>query len=120
MTRTLLFVCPHGAGKSRMAAAFFNHVAPVGWQGTTAGHEPSATVSPNAVRLLVGSDAEALLDHAPPRLIAAVDSAARIVAIDCEVPGAERWDLDSREFNEAMRDEIRARVEALARTLADG
>ncbi len=120
MEQTVLFVCPHGAGKSRMAAAFFNRVAPDGWRATTAGHEPSETVSPNAVRLLAGGDAEALLDREPPRPIAAVDSPTRLVAIDCDVPGAERWNLDNREFDDAMRDEIRGRVEALARGLSDG
>ena len=120
MARTLLFVCPHGAGKSRMAAAFFDRVAPPGWHATTAGQEPDATVSPNAVRLLAGGDAEALLDREPPRPVAAVASPARTVAIDCDVPGAERWDLDSRQFDDAMRDELRGRAEALARGLAGG
>lgn len=120
MTRTLLFVCPHGAAKSRMAAAFFNRVAPSDWQATTAGVDPQTTVGANAVRLLAGTDAEALLDREPPRPIAAVDSPTRIVAIDCDVPGGERWDLDRREFDHAMRDEIRGRAEALARGLADG
>ena len=36
MGRTILFVCPHGAGKSRMAAAIFNRLAPAGWQATSA------------------------------------------------------------------------------------
>ena len=120
MTRTLLFVCPHGAAKSRMAAAFFNRAAPPGWQATTAGAEPQTTVGANAVRLLAGTDADALLDREPPRPISAVPSPARIVAIDCDVPGAERWDLANRQFDDAMRDELRDRAEALARVLADG
>ena len=120
MTRTLLFVCPHGAAKSRMAAAYFNRIAPPGWHATTAGVEPQATVGANAVRLLAGTDADALLDREPPRSIAAVGSPAQTVAIDCDVPSAERWDLQTREFDDAMRDEIRGRAEALARDLADG
>ena len=120
MTQTLLFVCPHGAAKSRIAAAFFNRIAPPGWHATTAGVDPQATVGANAVRLLAGTDADALLDREPPRPIAAVASPARTVAIDCDVPGAERWDLESAQFDDAMRDEIRARAEALARGLADG
>lgn len=120
MTRTLLFVCPHGAAKSRMAAAFFNRAAPPGWHATSAGVEPQETVGSNAVRLLAGTDAEALLDREPPRSIAAVEAPAQTVAIDCDVPGAKRWNLDRREFDHAMRDEIRGRAEALARGLADG
>ncbi len=117
MERTVLFVCPHGAGKSRMAAAFFNRVAPVGWRATSAGQEPGAAVSPHAVRLLGGTDAEALLDRDPPRPIAGVPGPARTVAIDCDVPGADRWELRHREVGEAMRDELRAGAEALAREL---
>lgn len=117
MSRTVLFVCPHGAGKSRMAAAFFNAVTPSGWSATTAGREPAETVSPHAVRLLRGSAAETLLDRDPPRPLGAVNAPDRVVAIDCEVHGAERWDLAHQEFGEAMRDELRSRAEALAQTL---
>jgi protein-tyrosine-phosphatase len=118
MERTVLFVCPHGAGKSRMAAAFFNQLAPSGWRATSAGQEPQDTLGTNAIRLLTGTAAEPFLDRAVPRQIGAVEAPARIVAIDCDVPGAERWTLANREFDDAMRDEIRGQVEDLARTLA--
>ncbi len=117
MNRTILFVCPHGAGKSRMAAAFFNRIAPAGWRATSAGQEPQATLGTNAIRLLAGTAAEPFLDRDLPRPIAAVAAPARIVAIDCAIPGAEWWALAHREFDEAMRDEIRARAEVLAREL---
>lgn len=42
--RTVLYVCPHGAGKSRMAAAWFNCWAPPGWRATTAGISPQTEV----------------------------------------------------------------------------
>ncbi len=117
MTHDILFVCPHGAGKSRMAAAFFNRVAPDGWRATSAGQEPDPVVSPHAIRLLAGTDAEALLDRDPPRPIAGVLGPARTVAIDCDVPGAARWALRHQEVGEAMRDELRARAQTLAREL---
>ena len=117
MSQTMLFVCPHGAGKSRMAAAFFNAVAPSGWHATTAGQEPAVAVSPHAVRLLAEDPVATLLDHDSPRPITAVVSPARIVAIDCTVPGAERWDLHHQEVGSAMRDALRERAEALAREL---
>ncbi len=121
MSRMVLFVCPHGAGKSRMAAAFFARVAPLGWSATSAGLEPDPVVSPNAVRLLAGGDVEALLDREPPRPIQAVGLADRLVAIDCAPDGAtDRWELGHREFDAVMRDEIRARAEALAAELHDG
>ncbi|HEV8192974.1 MAG TPA: hypothetical protein VGP82_16025, partial [Ktedonobacterales bacterium] len=59
-------------------------------------------------------------DHDPPRPISAVPSPELIIAIDCEVPfpDAERWDLESQLFDEAMRSQLRERVELLARKLA--
>jgi hypothetical protein len=120
MAREVLFVCPHGAGKSRMAAAFFNRVAPPGWHATSAGQEPDPAVSPDAVRLLAGTGAEALLDREPPRPIVAAPAPTRLVAIDCDVPGAERWDLRHQRVGDAMRDELRERAEALARAVATG
>jgi len=120
MTRTLLFVCPHGAGKSRMAAAFFNRVAPSGWQAVSAGQEPAETVNLDTVRLLTGSPVETLLDRDPPRPITAVATPERVIAIDCEVSGAARWDLVHREINEGMRDELRERAEVMALEIERG
>jgi len=104
MTHDILFVCPHGAGKSRMAAAVFNRVAPDGWRATSAGQEPDPVVSPHAIRLLAGTDAGVL-------------GPARTVAIDCDVPGAARWALRHQEVGGARRDELRARAQTLAREL---
>jgi protein-tyrosine-phosphatase len=118
--RTVLFVCPHGAAKSRMAAAFFNRIAPGTWQATSAGVTPQEAVSLNAIRLLRGGDAEAHLDLSPPQSVAAVHAPDRIVAIDCAVPHAERWNLLHQAFEEPMRDELRSRAEALAREVGDG
>ncbi len=94
MTGTVLFVCPHGAAKSRMAAAFFNRLAIPGWEATSAGSTPQEEMSANAIRLLADTDAESFLDLTTPRPIAAVPDPARIVAIDCDVPGADRWNLE--------------------------
>lgn len=117
MTRTILFVCPHGAGKSRMAAAIFNQLAPAGWSASSAGQEPQETLGTNAIRLLAGTAAEPFLDRELPRPISAIEAPDRIVAIDCDVPEADRWTLANRQFDDAMREEIRGQVEALARTL---
>jgi hypothetical protein len=38
--RTVLFVCPHGAGKSRIAAAWFDGLGLAGWTATSAGLQP--------------------------------------------------------------------------------
>jgi len=116
----VLFVCPHGAAKSRMAAAFFNRIAPPDWEATSAGVTPQETMSANAIRLLEGSDAEALLDRTAPRPLSAVPSPDRVVAIDCDVPHAARWTLAHQEFAAPMREELRGRVEALAREIGNG
>jgi protein-tyrosine-phosphatase len=131
-TKTVLFVCAHGAGKSRMAAAYFAGAAPPGWAATTAGVHPGEAVSPNAVRLLEDSPEGALLDREAPRPVEAVAAPALIVSIDCDAledgeAGArrralagtrqERWDLEVRTMDETMRDELRGRAVALADSL---
>ena len=123
--RTVLFVCLHGMGMSRLAAAFFNSSAPAGWQAVSAGLEPGESLSPTAARLLAGTPAEPFLDHSAPRSIGSVPSAERVIAIRnpsirFEVPGAEAWDLANGEFDAPMREEIRALTEQLAEQLGHG
>ena len=118
--RTVMFICLHGAGRSRLAAALFNQASPDGWRATTAGLEPDPVLSPNAERLLAGTDALPFLDRDPPRAVAATAEPARIVAIDCDVPGAERWTLSEKQMTEALRDEIAGRVAGLSAELAGG
>ncbi len=119
--RTVVFVCPHGAGKSRIAAAWFNGAAPPGWRATSAGVVPQAAVSAHAARLLADTPVEGLLDRGLRRPLAAVADPDVVVAIDCrpgEVPGALAWALASEQFDAALGAELRQRAEALARTLA--
>jgi protein-tyrosine-phosphatase len=118
MSRVVLFVCPHGAAKSRLAAAFFARVAPPGWTATSAGLDPGPELSPTAGRLLAGTDAEVFLDRMPPRSLADVVAPDLIVGIDCGPDGAtDHWELRHREFDAVMRDEIRTRSELLASDL---
>lgn len=128
-TRTVLFVCPHGAGKSRMAAAYFAAAAPLEWEGTTAGLHPADAVSPAAVRLLAGSPEDASLDRDAPRPLHAIPRPDLVVSIDCDAaaempeggaaPRHVRWDLAARTMDESMRDELRARALTLAAQLRD-
>jgi len=120
--KTVVFVCLHGMGMSRLAAALFNHVAPTGWRAVSAGLTPGAELSPTAARLLEGTSAEPFLDRDAPRPLEAVDPADRLIAVSnphirFEIPGAETWRLQSAEFDELMRDEIRERVNVLAGSL---
>ncbi len=120
--RSVLFVCPHGAAKSRMAAAWFNGSGVAGWSATSAGVEPQAAVSQNAVRLLAGTPVESLLDRSAPRPVSEVPAADLVVAIDCGqgLSGAVSWRLSHQEFDTAMGEEIRDRVRALAADLSSG
>jgi len=120
MTQTVLFVCLHGAAKSRVAAALFNQAPPQGWDATSAGLEPDLHLSPTAARMLFGTPAAARLDSAPPRSVDSVQGTHRVVGIDCAPTGAtDRWELHHREFDPAMREEIRGLVESLTRELRE-
>ena len=119
--KTVLFVCLHGAGMSRIAAAYFEQSAPVGWRAVSAGLEPGETLSHTAARLLAGTSAVYFLDLAPPRSIFAVPQPETVIAlrnpeIRFELEGAEVCDLVHAE-GEPLRDEIRSRVNALVSTL---
>jgi hypothetical protein len=109
------FVCLHGAGKSRMAAAFFNQIAPPGWSAVSAGIEPDLELSPTAARLLEGTEAAEHLDLDPPRSVERIGPVSRMIGIDSAPNGAtDRWTLANREFDDAMRNEIQGLTEALA------
>jgi arsenate reductase len=123
---TIIFACVHNAGRSQMAAAFFNHVAPAGARAVSAGTNPGTRVHPEVVDAMreVGID---LSTATPQKLTAELATGARmLITMGCGdecpvVPGVERddWPLDDpkgRSLDEVrrIRDDIRARVEALA------
>ena len=111
MTRTILFVCEHGAFRSRIAAAYFNAAAPKGWRALSAGRDPQAEVSARLGPLLAGTAAAEHLESDPPRRADAVHND-RVIAIDCTVEGAERWVMKA-ESDQALRDEIAGRIDRL-------
>ena len=124
--KTILFACLHNAGRSQMAAAFFNALAdPTKAHAISAGTEPGARVHPEVVAAMreVGVD---LTGASPTKLTDALAAQAELlVTMGCGeacpfVPGLRRedWPLDdpkgeSVERVRAIRDEIRARVERL-------
>ncbi|WP_426513774.1 hypothetical protein ACPPVO_26090 [Dactylosporangium sp. McL0621] len=118
--RVVLFVCPHGAGKSRIAQAYFDALHVGGWRAVSAGTRPQATVSAHAARLLAGTRAAAALDAGLPRPVSAVPDPDLVVAIDCDeppIPGAVSWRLRHQAFDTPLRDEIHDLVTALAAEL---
>ena len=124
--KTILFACVHNAGRSQMAAAFFNALAdPTKAHAISAGTKPGARVHPEVVAAMreVGVD---LTGASPTKLTDALAAQAELlVTMGCGeacpfVPGLRRedWPLDdpkgqSLERVRAIRDEIGARVERL-------
>ncbi|TMA71532.1 MAG: arsenate reductase ArsC [Deltaproteobacteria bacterium] len=127
MTR-VIFACVHNAGRSQMAAAFFNALAdPDRARAVSAGTEPAARVHPEVVDVMREVGVE-LTRATPQRLTDALVRDARLlVTMGCGescplVPGVERadWDLadpkgQPLERVRQIRDDIRDRVAALVR-----
>jgi arsenate reductase len=123
---TVIFACVHNAGRSQMAAAWFNRLAdPARARAVSAGTAPGPRVHPEVEAAMreVGVD----LSGARPQLL--TDELARgarlLVTMGCgeacpHVPGLARddWPLDDPKGQplgrvRAIRDEICARVTAL-------
>ena len=124
--RKVIFACVHNAGRSQMAAAFFNAlVDPAKASATSAGTDPGARVHPEVIAVM----AELGLDLSrarPQRLTPEFARGAQLlVTMGCGdecpvVPGMRRddWPLPDpkgRPPDEVrrIRDEIRGRVAAL-------
>jgi arsenate reductase len=119
-----LFVCVHNAGRSQMAQAFWEKL---GGEARSAGSKPGEGLHPEVVRVMceVGVD----LSDRSPRALSDDDAvwADIVVTMGCGdacpfIPGKRYldWDLDDPAGQgdaavRAIRDEVRRRVEALAR-----
>jgi arsenate reductase len=124
MNRELvLFACVHNAGRSQMAAAFFNQIADASIaRASSAGTSPSQRVHPEVVAVMRELEID-LASAVPQKLTPELARGARLlITMGCGdecpiVPGARRddWPLDdpkgrSIEDVRRIRDEIRARV----------
>ncbi len=123
---TVLFACTHNAGRSQMAAAFFNAMADPGKaRAISTGTEPADRVHPEVLMVMreVGLD---LAGAAPRRLTAELAAGAQwLVTMGCGeacpvVPGARRedWAVEDPKGQplgrvREIRDEIRERVARL-------
>lgn len=120
---TVIFACVHNAGRSQMAAAFFNQPASPNARAMSAGTQPSDRVHPVVVLAMqeVGID---LTRETPQLLTPALAIGAQwLITMGCGeacpvVPGVKRedWILDDPagqpiERVRAIRDDIRARVQ---------
>ena len=126
--KKVLFACVHNAGRSQMAAAFFNERAdPSKAVASSAGTDPGPRVHPKVVAAMkeAGIDlSNAGTKRLTPELAADVQFLITMGCGDqCPVmPGAQRddWPIDdpegrSVEHVRGIRDEIRHRVEDLIR-----
>ena len=123
---TVLFACVHNAGRSQMAAAWFNALAdPAKARAMSAGTAPGQRVHPEVIAAMreVGVDLSAA---ATTRLTPELAQQAQLLVTmgggdDCPyVPGTRRddWPLEDPEGKpiervREIRDEIRDRVQAL-------
>ena len=124
--QNVIFACVHNAGRSQMAAAFFNQLAnPLQARAISAGTEPGLRVHPEVLEVMkeIGID---LSEAKPQRLTDELALEAQLlVTMGCGdkcpyVPGLRRddWPLPDpkgRPLEEvrAVRDEIRCRVASL-------
>lgn len=126
---SVLFVCAHNAGRSQIAAAFFEELAGDGVTVQSAGAAPGGRVNPLVVQAMaeVGID---LSERTPRQLTEdTVQSSAVVVTTSgadaVSVASGQRhedWpveDVAGKSLDEvrAIRDDIRARVERLAADL---
>ncbi|MCK9917992.1 arsenate reductase ArsC [Microbacteriaceae bacterium K1510] len=128
-TPTVLFVCVHNAGRSQMAAGYLESIAGDRVDVRSAGSEPRETINPVAVEAMaeLGID----LGARQPKLLTtdAVREADVVITMGggdaCPIfPGKryEDWELTDPagqpiEVVRQVRDEIRARVDALVAEL---
>jgi arsenate reductase len=124
--KTVLFACVHNAGRSQMAAAWFNRLADAAKaRAISAGTEPGTRVHPEVVTAMaeVGIDlSTAPITRLTPELAQQADW---LITMGCGdqcpvVPGLKRddWPLEDPKGKaiarvREIRDEIRERVAAL-------
>ena len=124
--KTVLFACVHNAGRSQMAAAWFNLLAdPAKARAISAGTDPGPRVHPEVVSVMREIGIE--LSGAPTSKLTTelAQRAQMLITMGCGdqcpvVPGLTRddWPLEDPKTKplgrvREIRDEIRNRVEAL-------
>jgi arsenate reductase (thioredoxin) len=89
MTKTVLFLCPHHAAKSVIAAAYFQRLAEqngLDLRADSAGTEPSPQVSPAVVELLRAEGID-ISSQQPHRFTETqLAQASRIISLGCTAP----------------------------------
>ena len=122
---TVLFVCVHNAGRSQMAAGWLTALAGDRVDVRSAGSEPADQVNPVAVDAMREVGIDIVGQHPKKLTVDSVQRADVVITMGCGdscpiFPGKryEDWDLtdpagQSLDVVREVRDDIRARVEAL-------
>ena len=127
---SVLFVCVHNAGRSRMAEAFFNQLAGDRYRGISAGTEPADRPHPEVVAAM--EEVHLRIEDRPGTMLTQemADDALLVVGMGCAVEEAcpalrvplEDWELDDPkgkppEEVAEIRDTIEMRVRNLVARL---
>lgn len=122
---SVLFVCVHNAGRSQMAAGYLQSLAGDRVEVFSAGSEPADRINPVAIQVMAEEGID--IASAEPKILTtdAVRAADVVITMGCGdacpiFPGKryEDWELTDPAGKSAdevrpIRDEIKARVEAL-------
>jgi arsenate reductase (thioredoxin) len=128
-TPTVLFVCPHNANRSQIAAGYLQHLAGDRVNVLSAGPRPSDALNPAAVEAMAEEGIR--IDAAVPALLTpeTVDSADVVITLGCAdtvavAPGRrhEDWQLEAPpgqglDAARSIREQIKRRVQDLASEL---
>ena len=129
-TPTVLFVCVHNAGRSQMAAGYLQHLAGDRVTVLSAVSQPADSINPVAVAVMAEEGIDIAGNQPKVLSTAAVQDSDVVITRGCGdtcpfFPGKryEDWVLDDPagqgiEAVRPIRDEIRARVEALIAEIA--
>lgn len=88
-SKEIVFICPHGAARSPIAAAYFNKMAKeqqLNYHATFKGTEPDETLSARTVEGLTNEGID--IKGWKPTLVSTtdIDNAYKVITFDCEVP----------------------------------
>ena len=128
---TVLFVCVHNAGRSQMAAGYLQHLAGDRIEVMSSGSAPKDQINPVAAEVMLEEGID--IRHNEPMILTdeQVQASDVVITMGCGdackfYPGKryEDWQLDDPAGQDApavriIRDDIRARIEALIAELLD-
>jgi protein-tyrosine-phosphatase len=122
---SVLFVCVHNAGRSQMAAGWLTHLSGGAVEVRSAGSMPADQINPVAVEAMLEAGVDIRAEQPKVLTTEAVQASDVVITMGCGdvcpiFPGKryEDWKLDDPAGQGIdsvlpIRDEIRARVEAL-------